>query len=253
MQEQRIQEQEGRTMKATRKLLKVFLLMVAALTISSVLPGMAMAAGKVKITTDTAWIGTHEDLYFDDTDSFGEVDSPYGTNMPGSIKIISAKSNKPGVLKLKLDKEFNCVELNPKKPGKCKVTVKYEDETGKKITTSKTIQVKKPQDALKALKVNGKNIKVKKGQILYFPVGLGSYKGDITIDVTLQPGWKIVKGKKKSYVWRKTMDDEGNDVVEHEAFINGMTLTKDESYNSVLIKLTLQNKKKEASLLVLRM
>ena len=224
--------------------------MAVVLTISSALPGMAMAAGKVKITTDTAWIGTEQSLYFDDKEFLGDLTSPHGTSMPdGAInKIVSVKSSKASILKVEKNSVlFNSVTLNAKKPGMCKVTVIYKNKAGKKITTAKTIRVKRMQDVFKTLEVNGRNVIGKEAPDR--PLGY-DYKGGVTIDVTLQPGWKLVNGKKQSYVWNLTMDDEGEDVVELDAFRNEMTVVKNEDYDSMLIKLTLQKQKEKVTFIM---
>lgn len=123
-------------MKTKKKLTRLFWLMAMVFAMGSALPGKAAAASK--IVTDTAWIGYTDALYFDCEGFFYDPAYDFGgTPFPTGIKIVSAKSGNPGILKVK--KSGSGVHVQPKKPGKCKVTVKYKDEAGKTRTTSKVI------------------------------------------------------------------------------------------------------------------
>lgn len=114
--------------------------------------------------------------------------------------------------------------------------------------------MKKYQDPVKKLTINGRNIKLQKGEPMCYP-HLNPEYGDMTIEVTLQPGWKLVKGKKYSYVGI-TGDDAERDKGYKKTirFVNGMTVTKDEDMlESLYVSLTLKHKTKGTTTFVVHL
>ncbi len=179
-----------------KKALRILSLLLVLLTLAGI-AGPAMAAEeKPKIVTETLWAGCE---YF----------GPVGIiNLSDSARIISIKSGSPKVIKPHRDGPgLYDNYLEPLKPGKAKITVKYRDG-GKSGTLSATYTVKKYPNPLSYVKVNGQKINIK-GNKYYYDVNKYK-KTSATIVVKPAKGWKIM------WTWGYTEKADGSDFQEFE-------------------------------------
>ncbi len=156
-------------------------------------------------------------------------------------KLVSIKSSKPKIIRVgKAGIKIYDHYLQPKKVGKSVITIKYKLK-GKTYTMKETFTVKKYPNPLKSVKVNGKNINVKKFKYYYRTY---KYKKD-SVKVKYQPakGWKIadvygimVKNNSDAY---KDLD------IKNKSIKNGTTIKFPKKYDYMSIFVTLENSKGE--------
>jgi len=115
------------------------------------------------------------------------------------VKIISISSSKPKFIKVVKDSDgYTFQSIRPLKPGKSKITLKYKYK-GKKYTTSAVYTVRKYPNAVKAVYINGKKVKLKKKSYKY---KLKNYKGSkVKVKVVTNKGWKI------SHIFKNDLND----------------------------------------------
>lgn len=198
---------------------------------SFMIPGTAFAAKKVALES-TAWLNYTGWL---------EVD-----NLPKNAKLVSAKSSNNKVLKVNgVTKGIVMVDL--KKAGKAKVTVTYKVGSKNK-NIAQTVEVKKYLNPVKKVSVNGRYIKIDKGAPDTVSTELLGAKGKVTIKVTLQSGWSIVKNSSYIEVEHYALDkdgDTGKARTEKKRFKNGMTVSKETEEDEIYVELILKNKKNQ--------
>ena len=137
------------------------------------------------------------------------------------ITVLSVKSSAPAIIKAKKNKRFNKVQLRAMKPGKSKITIKYQFE-GKTYTTSAMSTASK-DFPVKAAFANGKSLSLKKYCSAYYPK---TYKKNTAkVKITPAKGWKVkslvcysgysdIKGKKvKNGATVKTPQGQATTVV----------------------------------------
>lgn len=96
--------------------------------------------------------------------------------------------------------------VKPESVGTAKITIKFKTKSGKKLSTSRTVSVKKYPNHIKSLKVDGKTVNVSKNKYLYLK---GKFKKDkVKINMKLKDGWKIVD------VWGNCWDMDSGKIQE---------------------------------------
>lgn len=133
--------------------------------------------GKLKLSSEKVWERSEKKEF----DVVGEV------NLRG-FPVVSLKSSKPDVVKVKKGKLFEDCYWIPKKAGKSKITVVLKIN-GVNHSLSGTYTVKKYPNALKLLKVDGKKVNFKKYPFLYKKK---AKKRWVKLEYKLTKGWKLV-------------------------------------------------------------
>lgn len=155
-----------------RTLLKVLSLCL----LLAVLAGGASALAEPHLRKLTLWLG-----------------ATYATAVEGLehdtwYEILSVKSSKPKVLKVRFDDGGTLVDLKPLRPGKSTVTVTYMEDDDSH-TVSATYKVKKYPKPFVWIKVNGKSVNLKKKK---FAVTFDDYrKKNVKVQFKLKKGWRI--------------------------------------------------------------
>jgi hypothetical protein len=165
-------------MKFSKSTRALSLCLLLALILGACLPGFAESKKPALITgRGVLWVGSGR--------------SPVvATNLPSDAKSFFVTSSKPSVIKVGRQKDFGPYGwyMEPLKPGKAKITLKYKTE-GKTRSVSATFIVEKYPNPFEYIKVNGKKIKLKDGQSNLF---LEDYnKNTITISYKLKRSWKL--------------------------------------------------------------
>ena len=141
----------------------------------------AAGVGKITFMSKTAFLSGGKT----DVNSF----LLYGSE-PVDYELVSVKSSNSKMIKISTFKDQNGTHffMEPKKLGKCKLTVTYKYK-GKKKTVKANFTVKKYVNPCKSIKVNGKSIDLKSNNIDYY---LHNYKkSSLKIKLTLKKGWSI--------------------------------------------------------------
>jgi hypothetical protein len=107
------------------------------------------------------------------------------------MPIVSVKSSNNCVKVYKIGKEGESRLLSANKTGKSKITVKFKNKSGKTVTKTTTVYVKKYPIFMKQLKFNGKKINLKKHKSYLERYNCKS--NNVKIDLNLKKGWKIIE------------------------------------------------------------
>ncbi len=130
--------------------------------------------GKARLLDETIWMGT------------GNF-SPICRGFSGASEVVSIKSSKTGVIKVKKGNTLWECTLTAKSAGKAKVTVKVKIN-GKEKSFSANYTVKKYPNALASLKVDGKAVNLKKNKF-YFKKKVK--KNSVKLEYKAAKGWKV--------------------------------------------------------------
>jgi hypothetical protein len=205
-------------MKKLLSLLSITLLLT--LLASVMLP--ASAAAKPSIQKGDLWVGSPKR-------------SPMLLDWPDDAKILYIKSAKTSMLKVGKKAGFGPwgIWMLPLKIGKCRITIR-DKLNGKTSSMSQVIAIKKYPNPIAWIKVNGKNVDLKKNKFEFY--SRNYKKKTFTVSFKLNADWKLESNPCPGAYWI------GDDFADGIKWKNGKSFKLPAKYDRLCAAIDIVNK-----------